>query len=124
MACAASWSRCGTMRPAMSDPYLSESRAPSRSDVDALAEPTLLDFGTDWCGHCRAAAPVVDAALAGYPSVRHLKVEDGPGRALGRSFGVKRWPTLVFLANGREVDRVVRPTDPVALNEALRKAFS
>jgi thioredoxin 1 len=37
--------------------------------------------------------------------VRHVKVEDGSGRRLGRSFGVKLWPTLVFLRDGREVAR-------------------
>lgn len=105
----------------MSDPYLPESRAPARADVDALTGPVLLDFGTDWCGHCRAAAPLVEAALAQHPSVRHLKVEDGPGRALGRSFTVKRWPTLVFMADGRELDRLVRPTDPAQLAQALKK---
>ncbi|HEY8049330.1 MAG TPA: thioredoxin family protein, partial [Ramlibacter sp.] len=41
--------------------------------------------------------------------VRHLKIEDGPGRKLGRSFGVKLWPTLVFLKDGRELARVTRP---------------
>lgn len=45
-----------------------------------------------------------------HADVRHLKIEDGPGRPLGRSFGIKLWPTLVFLRDGTEVARVVRPT--------------
>ena len=91
-------------------PYLSETEAPSRADVDALQGLTLLEFGTDWCGHCRAAQPAVAEALAQQPQWRHLKVEDGPGRALGRSFRVKLWPTLVLLRDGQEVARLVRPT--------------
>jgi len=91
-------------------PYLSEIEAPSRADVDALRGLTLLEFGTDWCGHCRAAQPAVAQALAQQPQWQHLKVEDGPGRALGRSFRVKLWPTLLVLRQGREVARVVRPT--------------
>ena len=47
--------------------------------------------------------------LGSYPDVRHLKVEDGPGQPLGRSFGVKLWPTFVFLRDGREVEKAVRP---------------
>lgn len=104
----------------MPGPYITENQAPSRADVDAWTGPTLLDFGTDWCGHCRAAAPLVDAALQAHPAVRHVKVEDGSGRALGRSFTVRRWPTLVFLSDGREVDRLVRPTDPARLAQALK----
>ena len=47
--------------------------------------------------------------LALYPHWRHLKVEDGSGRALGRSFGVRLWPTLVLMHNGQELARWVRP---------------
>lgn len=39
----------------------------------------------------------------------HLKIEDGPGRALGRQYRVKLWPTLVVLRDGQEVGRLVRP---------------
>jgi len=52
--------------------------------------------------------------------VRHIKIEDGPGRPLGRSFGVKLWPTLVFLKNGEELGRVTRPQDANGLRDALR----
>lgn len=91
-------------------PYLSETEAPSRADVDALRGLTLLEFGTDWCGHCRAAQVAVAQALVQQPHWQHLKVEDGPGRALGRSYRVKLWPTLLVLRDGQEVARVVRPT--------------
>ena len=101
-------------------PYLSETEAPSRADVDALQGLTLLEFGTDWCGHCRAAQPAVAEALAQQPQWRHLKVEDGPGRALGRSFRVKLWPTLVLLRDGQEVARLVRPTQPDHVREVLQ----
>jgi thioredoxin 1 len=93
--------------------------APDRAAVDAMRGPVLLDFGTDWCGHCRAARPVVDDAMTRNPGVHHLRIEDGPGRRLGRSFGVRLWPTLVFLRDGTEVARVVRPRDAAALDEAF-----
>ena len=82
---------------------------PSRGEVDALRGATVLEFGTNWCGYCMAAQPLLSEAFAGHPGVRHVKVEDGRGRPLGRSFHVKLWPTLVFLRDGEEVDRVVRP---------------
>ena len=95
--------------------------APSREAVDALPGPVVLEFGTGWCGHCQAAQPLVQAAFAGYPQVRHLRIEDGPGRRMGRSFGVKLWPTLVFLRDGAEVARLVRPTEVAAIAAALAR---
>lgn len=92
----------------------------SRADVDALQGPVVLDFGTSWCGVCRASAPLIRDALAAHPGVRHIRIEDGPGRRLGRSFRVKLWPTLVFLRDGREVDRLVRPREAEAIDRALR----
>jgi thioredoxin 1 len=104
----------------MTTPY--DTAQPERTAIDALPGIVALEFGTDWCGHCQAAAPHIGAALAGQPAVRHLKVEDGPGRPLGRSFRVKLWPTVVVLQDGKEVARVVRPLDAAEVREALAKA--
>ena len=100
-------------------PYLSELEAPSRAEVDALPGLTLLEFGTDWCGHCRAAQPALAEVLPSLKGWQHLKVEDGPGRALGRSFRVKLWPTLVLLRDGKELARLVRPTQANDIRQAL-----
>jgi thioredoxin 1 len=95
--------------------------APARAELDALEEPTVIEFGTPWCGWCRGAQPLIASALAAHPRVHHMKVEDGSGRPLGRSFGVKLWPTLIFLERGREVARVVRPSDGSAIGQALAR---
>ena len=95
--------------------------APERQAIDHSQGPVLLEFGTPWCGHCARAQPLIEAALAAHQGVLHLKVEDGPGRRLGRSFGVKLWPTLVFLRDGIEVARLVRPQGGAAIHEALAR---
>jgi thioredoxin len=92
---------------------------PARADVDALAGPTLLEFGSPTCGHCRRAQPLIAAALAAHPRVRHLKIADASRRRLGRSYGVKLWPTLVMLAGGKEMARLVRPVDAGEIGKAL-----
>ena len=91
----------------------------ARADVDALNGPTVLEFGTSWCGVCRATQPLIADAFSDRPGVRHLKIEDGPGRPLGRSCRVKLWPTLIFLRDGREVERLVRPRDAQTIARAL-----
>ncbi|GAA4409334.1 thioredoxin family protein [Quisquiliibacterium transsilvanicum] len=101
-----------TLRPYSED-------EPGRDAIDALRGPAVIEFGNDWCGHCQAAQPLIAEALAAHPGLRHLKVADGPGRPLGRSFRVKLWPTLVFLADGVEHARVVRPRDAAGLRAAI-----
>ena len=91
----------------MSQPYQPEKL--DRDEVDQSRGQLLLDFGTDWCGHCMAARASVDALVAAHPSLQHVRVEDGRGSPLGRSFRVKLWPTLVLMRDGVEVARVVRP---------------
>jgi len=98
--------------------------APSRAEVDALAGATLVEFGTDWCGFCKAAQPLLAEALADAPSLRHLKIEDGSGRPLGRSFKIKLWPTLVFLRDGQEIGRLVRPGSTALIREQLARLAS
>ena len=93
--------------------------APSRAEIDAMKGPVVVEFGTDWCGFCRAAQPVIAAGLGASADIAHLKFEDGQGRPLGRSFGVKLWPTLVFLRDGGERSRLVRPADPRLIDAAL-----
>ena len=106
----------------MTDTY--ELSEPARADIDALTGPTVLEFGAPWCGHCRAAQPALASAFAMHAGVRHLKIEDGSGHPLGRSFGVKLWPTLVFLREGKEFARLVRPTEAQPIAQALAQIDS
>jgi thioredoxin 1 len=71
--------------------------------------PVLLEFGASWRGHCQALDPKLARLLEDYPEVQHVKVEDGPGKPLGRSFGIKLWPTLVFPRDGVVLRQVARP---------------
>jgi thioredoxin 1 len=101
----------------MDIPY--ESREPTRAQVEAWGGPVVLEFGNAWCGHCRRAEPLAKSAFASHPGVRHVRIADGSGLPLGRSFRVKLWPTFVFLRDGAEVARVVRPSHSEEIGEAL-----
>lgn len=96
-----------------------QTEQPERAEIDAASGAMVLEFGTNWCGFCRNAQPTIREALAELPDLRHVKVEDGPGRPLGRSYRIKLWPTLVMLKDGVEVGRVVRPVDVAEVREQL-----
>ena len=100
--------------------YVSEPTEHSRAEIDALTGAAVVEFGTSWCGFCRGAQPAIQAELANAP-VHHIKIEDGKGLVLGRSFQVKLWPTLIFLKDGREIARVVRPSSRQQIRSALEQ---
>ncbi len=96
---------------------------PKREEIDCLPGPVLLEFGTGWCGYCQAIQRPLEALLAKFPQVRHIKVEDGKGRPLGRSFKVKLWPNFVFLRDGQVVLQLARP-QPEEIHQGLQEIIT
>lgn len=84
---------------------------PTREEIDQTSGLLLLEFGANWCGHCQAVTPVVEEVLKARPDVQHVRIADGRGKPLGRSFRVKLWPTLVLLEDGAVKAQLVRPGD-------------
>jgi len=108
-------------RPGVEYNGMTSAVEPTRAAIDALEDAAVVEFGTSCCGYCRAAQPLIADALARHPAVRHITIEDGPGRRLGRSFRVKLWPTLVFLKQGKEIIRLVRPAESGVIEDALSR---
>lgn len=73
--------------------------------------PVLIDFWATWCGPCKMISPIVDqVAVEVASSAKVGKVNVDEAADLARRYNVRNIPTLVFIKNGEEVDRIAGAT--------------
>jgi thioredoxin 1 len=83
-------------------------------------QPVLVDFWAQWCGPCRALAPIVDTLAeqyAGTARIVKLNVDDNP--ALVERYRVQAIPTLILFQDGEEKERLVGVTRKEAIASAI-----
>ncbi|MDE6472800.1 MAG: thioredoxin [Ureaplasma sp.] len=68
---------------------------------------TVVDFYATWCGPCKMLIPVIDELEKEVSDVNFLKVNVDDFNELASQFGVLSVPTLVFIKDGKEVNRTV-----------------
>ena len=95
--------KCGRPLPWLSDVGVAD----FNSVVEKSPIPVLIDFWAPWCAPCRIVAPAVERLseeLAGRMKVAKLNTDLAP--ALQERFGIRGIPTLAFIEDGKERDRV------------------
>ena len=88
--------------------------------MTTTSELVLVDLWAPWCGPCRMVAPVLERLAeryAGMVKVVKVNVDDNP--QVARTFDASSIPTLVFLRNGKPVDRVVGAQPEPALASTI-----
>lgn len=93
-------------------------------DLNAQKTWIVLEFGANECGICQAKRAQIDAAIAEIRAqainFNYHAIQDGKGKKLGRQFQVKLWPSLIFLHDGAETFRLVRPDSTQEILDACR----
>lgn len=88
--------------------------------VVAATSLMMVDFWAEWCGPCRAIAPVLDELAqgsGGRVTLAKVNVDENPG--LAARYGIRSIPTILFVKQGKVVDQVIGAVPKVQLQKKL-----
>lgn len=95
------------------------------TDVLNSSSPVLADFWAEWCGPCRAIAPILEelaGEMAGQLKIVKVNVDEAP--ELAQRYNVRSIPTLLVIKGGKVIGQMVGAMPKAALKSKLESLIA
>lgn len=97
----------------------------STFETDVLkSDFAFVDFWAEWCGPCKAIAPVFETLSGLFEQVKFVKLNVDHSPSIASKYGIRSIPTLILFKGGSEVDRWTRLATQDELSAFLEKHLS
>lgn len=84
-------------------------------------QPAVIDFWAQWCGPCRAVSTSLETIAEEYgDKVVIGKVDVDTNPELTLKYGIRNMPTILYVKDGKVMDKQIGSTSRMALEEKLR----